>query len=379
MPETIPFAKVVVTELEKQYLAESMASGQLAGNGQFCKKCQEWLEFHLNAPFARMVTSCTAGLEMAAILADIKPGDEVIMPSFTFVTTANAFLLFGAVPVFVDIRPDTLNLDENLIVDAITPRTRAIVPMHYAGVSCEMDKIMDIASEHDLIVIEDAAQGIGSSYKNKALGTIGDFGAMSFHQTKNITAGGEGGAIFVNDKSKIERAEIIHEKGTNRKKFFQGMVDKYTWVDIGSSFVMSDLLGAFLLAQLERLHAINTERMSQWQSFQEAFKILEDQGNLRRPIVPANCKHNAHIYYLLLNSQKERDECIEHLKQYGVNAVFHYIPLHSSPAGENFGRIASSMKITSSVSRRLLRLPIWAGISHSQHQRIIKAVKSFFD
>jgi len=379
MPEKIPFANALSTGGERQYIEESIASGQLAGNGYFTKQCQAWLEEHLNTPCARLVTSCTAGLEMSALLSEIEPGDEVIMPSFTFVSTANAFLLFGAVPVFIDIRPDTLNIDETLIESAITTHTKAIVPVHYAGVGCEMDTIMALAAKHNLFVIEDAAQGIGSRYKQHALGTMGDFASISFHQTKNITSGGEGGALLVNNHSKIERTDIVLEKGTNRKQFFQGIVDKYTWVDIGSSFVMSDLLAAYLLAQLERLEVINADRMNQWQSFHNAFKNLEDQGKVRRPIIPDECEHNAHIYYLLLNTEEERNACLAKLNGEGINAVFHYIPLHSSPSGQLYGRVASSMKVTDDLSRRLLRLPIWAGLPQQQHNRIISEVKAYFE
>jgi len=379
LSEKIPFVKALSNGGERQYIEDAISSGQLAGNGPFTKQCQAWLQARLNTPCARLVTSCTAGLEMSALLAEIQPGDEVIMPSFTFVSTANAFLLFGAVPVFIDIRPDTLNIDETLIESAITTHTKAIVPMHYAGVGCEMDTVMALAAKHHLVVIEDAAQGIGSRYKQKALGTIGDFASISFHQTKNITSAGEGGALLVNDPSKIERADIVLEKGTNRKQFFQGIVDKYTWVDIGSSFVMSDLLAAYLLAQLERLEEINADRMNQWLSFHNAFNKLENHGKLRRPIIPEACEHNAHIYYLLLNSEQERNACLAQLNDAGINAVFHYIPLHSSPAGQQYGRVASSMKRTHDLSRRLLRLPIWAGLPQQQHHQIINAVKAYFD
>jgi len=378
MRHDIPFVSVSITEKEEQYLQEAMQSGQLAGNGTFSKKCQALMEQYTGAAAARMVTSCTAGLEMSAILANIQPGDEIIMTSFTFVSTANAFLLFGGVPVFIDIHPETLNMDESLIEAAITPKTKAIIPMHYAGVGCEMDTIMDIAKKHDLIVIEDAAQGLGSTYKGKPLGSIGDMSSISFHQTKNITAGGEGGAILVNNKDLIDRADIIFEKGTNRKRFFQGLVDKYTWIDIGSSFVLSDLLAAFLLAQLERLDEINGDRMKQWNSYHQAFKILEDQGKVRRPIIPEVCEHNAHIYYLLSSSAEERSQCLAHLNKKGIGAVFHYIPLHSSPAGTKFGKVASAMKNTDECSERLVRLPIWAGLPDEQHQYIIDQVLDFF-
>ncbi len=378
MSYDIPFVSVSITEKENKYLGEAMQSGQLAGNGKFSKKCQALLEQYTGSACARMVTSCTAGLEMAVILAGIQPGDEIIMPSFTFVSTANAFLLFGGVPVFVDVHPETMNIDERLIEAAITPKTKVISPVHYAGVGCEMDTIMAIAKKHDLMVIEDAAQGLGSTYKGKPLGSIGDMSSISFHQTKNITAGGEGGAILVNNEALMERADIIFEKGTNRKRFFQGLVDKYTWVDIGSSFVLSDLLAAFLLAQLERLSDINADRMRQWNSFNNAFEALEGQGKARRPIIPEDCEHNAHIFYLLLNSADERKRCLEFLNKKGISAVFHYVPLHSSPAGIKFAKVASSMKNTDECSERLVRLPIWAGLPDEQHQFIIDTVFDFF-
>ncbi len=350
----------------------------MAGNGEFNLRCQAWLQDYLSSPAARMTTSCTSALEMAALLAKIKSGDEVIMPSFTFVSTANAFVLFGGVPVFVDIKPDTLNIDPDFIEAAITKRTRAIVPVHYAGIGCDMDSILEIAKKHNLLVIEDDAQGLGSFYKGKALGTFGDMAAISFHQTKNITSGGEGGALIINNENLIDRADIILEKGTNRKKFFEGQVDKYTWVDVGSSFVLSELNAAFLLAQLERMEEINQARMRIWDTYNLAFKSLEDKGRVRRPIVPSECGHNAHIFYLLLPTADERNKMLQYLGEKGVNAVFHYIPLHNAPAGSQYGRTGSNMENTDSLSSRLIRLPLWSGLTNDQVETILDASLSFF-
>jgi dTDP-4-amino-4,6-dideoxygalactose transaminase len=315
---------------------------------------------------------------MSAILADIQPGDEVILPSFTFVSTANAFVLFGATPVFVDIQPDTLNLNPRLIEAAITEKTRAIVPVHYAGVGCDMDRICQIAAQHNLLVIEDDAQGLGSDYKGKPLGTFGDMAAISFHQTKNVTSGGEGGALIINNSRFIERAEIVLEKGTNRKQFFEGLVDKYTWVDLGSSFVLSELNAAFLLAQLERLDEINQRRMDIWNTYHEAFKAVEAQERVRRPIIPEECSHNGHIYYLLTRSSKERNELLKYLGERGVDAVFHYIPLHSAPAGRKFGRAGSALDVTEDLSARLIRLPLWSGLTNAQVEFTIEETLAFF-
>jgi dTDP-4-amino-4,6-dideoxygalactose transaminase len=314
--------------------------------------------------------SCTAALEMAAILADIQPGDEVIMPSYTFVSTANAFVLRGGIPVFVDIRPDTLNIDETKIEAAITTRTKAIVPVHYAGVGCEMDVIMDIAHRHDLLVIEDAAQGIMSTYNGRALGSIGHLAALSFHETKNIISG-EGGALLINDERFVERAEIIREKGTNRSKFFRGQVDKYTWMDIGSSYLPGEIIAAFLWAQMEEADSITQKRLNIWQHYHEALAPLELAGMLRRPIIPESCQQNAHMYYILLNSLEKRSALIGKLKEQGVYAVFHYVPLHSSPAGERYGRVHGSMAITQDMSDRLVRLPLWIGLSGDQQGKIV--------
>jgi dTDP-4-amino-4,6-dideoxygalactose transaminase len=379
MTKKINYVSLSISELEREYINQALFEGDLAGNGYFNKRCQDWLEKQLNTPCARLVTSCTSALEMCAILANIEPGDEIILPSFTFVSTANAFVLFGAIPVFIDIRPDTLNIDECLIKAAVTKKTKAIIPVHYAGVGCKMSMIKKIAKDYGLLVIEDAAQCIGSTYQGQALGTIGDLGALSFHQTKNITSGGEGGAILVNDQTLIERADIILEKGTNRKQFFQGLIDKYTWVDKGSSFVLSDLNAAFLFAQLKRVGNINTERIRLWNMYHEAFLNLEEEGKVRRPIVPQHCEHNAHIYYLILETMEKRNSLLAHLNANQIGAVFHYIPLHSSEGGLKYGRACGSMQVTDRVSSCMLRLPLWAGIPEEDLCRIIDAVNSFFE
>ena len=313
---------------------------------------------------------------MAAILMDLEPGDDVIMPSFTFVSTANAFVVRGAIPVFVDIRPDTLNIDENLIESAITSRTKAIVPVHYAGVSCEMDRILEIAKTRSLFVIEDAAQGIMSTYKGRALGAIGDLGCLSFHETKNVIAG-EGGSLLINNPNFEFRAEIIREKGTNRTQFFSGKVDKYSWVDIGSSYLPGELIAAFLWAQLNEARNITDRRLEIWNKYHESFSDLEQKGSLRRPFVPENCQANGHMYYLLLNSQSERDRFIQHLGSHGINCVTHYVPLHSSIAGLKYGKSPSALPLTTDLSGRLVRLPLWLGIEKHQEE-IIKVVKNFF-
>ncbi|MFT3897078.1 MAG: dTDP-4-amino-4,6-dideoxygalactose transaminase [Thermomonas sp.] len=358
---TVPFNRPYIGDRTLDAVANAFAGGHLSGDGAFTKACHAWLEARTGAAKALLTHSCTAALEMAALLLDLKPGDEVIMPSFTFVSTANAFVLRGAVPVFVDIRPDTLNIDEALIEAAITPKTRAICVVHYAGVSCEMDDILAIAARHGLAVVEDAAQGIMSTYKGRALGTIGELGALSFHETKNIISG-EGGALLVRDAALAERAEIIREKGTNRSKFFRGQVDKYTWVDVGSSYLPSEILAAFLSAQLEEADSINARRLAIWDRYHAWAAAHEANGRLRRPIVPGNCTHNAHMYYLLLRDLEDRTAFIAGLKQAGVGAVFHYIPLHSSPAGMHYGRTAGGLPVTDSVSDRLVRMPLWIGL-----------------
>lgn len=363
----IPFNKPYMTGKELWYVSQAHANGHLAGDGIFSKRCCAWLEQRIGCRKALLTHSCTAALEMAALLADIRPGDEIIMPSYTFVSTANAFVLRGGVPVFVDIRADTLNIDETRIEAAITPRTRAIVPVHYAGVACEMDTIMAIAARHHLLVIEDAAQGILSTYKGRPLGSIGHMAALSFHETKNIISG-EGGALLVNDPRFAERAEIIREKGTNRSQFFRGQVDKYTWVDLGSSYLPGELIAAFLWAQMEEADAITRRRLDLWNSYHERFAALEMCGSVRRPIVPDNCEHNAHMYYLLLPDLAARSAFIEQLKSRDIHPVFHYVPLHSSPCGATMGRSIGSMARTDSLSERLVRLPLWLGLDeHIEH------------
>jgi dTDP-4-amino-4,6-dideoxygalactose transaminase len=365
----IRFNRPYMTGRELEYIKEAHACGHLAGDGVFTKRCHAWLEEQIGAAKALLTHSCTAALEMAALLLDLEPGDEVIMPSFTFVSTANAFVLRGAVPVFVDIRPDTLNIDEKLIEEAITPRTKAICVVHYAGVGCEMDAIMAIAQRHGLAVVEDAAQGILSTYRGRPLGSFGRFGALSFHETKNVISG-EGGALLVNDVADVERAEIIREKGTNRSRFFRGQVDKYTWVDAGSSYLPGELIAAFLTAQLEEAHSITGRRMAVWDRYHAWAKALEADGLVRRPIIPAHCTHNAHMYYLLLPGLDERSRLIDGLKQQGIGAVFHYIPLHSSPAGRRFGRTVGELAVTDDISDRLVRMPLWVGLD-TQLERVL--------
>lgn len=350
-----------MTGKELWYIAQAHTNGHLAGDGSFTKRCQAWLEQRIGCAKALLTHSCTAALEMSAFLADIQPGDEVIMPSYTFVSTANAFVLRGAVPVFVDIRPDTLNIDETKIEAAITPRTKAIVPVHYAGVACEMDTIMDIAKRHGLLVIEDAAQAIMSSYKGRPLGSIGHMAALSFHETKNIICG-EGGALLINDSRFVSRAEIIREKGTNRNQFFRGQVDKYTWVDVGSSYLPGEILAAFLWAQMEEADEITRRRLAIWSTYNQFFLELEEEGRARRPTIPAHCAHNAHMYYLLLPDLEARSRLIERLKEKGVQAVFHYIPLHDAPVGRERGRAVGGLRETRSLSERLIRLPLWLGL-----------------
>lgn len=359
----IPFNKPYMTGKELGYIADAHANSHLAGDGAFTRQCSAWLEAQIGCRKALLTHSCTAALEMAAILADLQPGDEVIMPSFTFVSTANAFVLRGAVPVFVDVRPDTFNIDESRIEAAITPRTRAIVPVHYAGVGCEMDAIMDIAERHGLIVIEDAAQGVMSSYKGRPLGSIGHLACLSFHETKNLSSG-EGGALLINDAAYSQRAEIIREKGTNRSQFFRGQVDKYTWCDLGSSYLPSELNAAFLMAQMEDAESITQRRLRLWRRYHDAFAELEQQGRLRRPQVPSSCEHNAHMYYLLLPDLEQRTAFIEAMKARDIGTVFHYVPLHSAPAGQRYGRAHGSLAVTQRAAERLVRLPLWVGLEN---------------
>lgn len=369
----VPFNRPYVVGKEFEYISQAIAQGHLSGNGEFTYRCQRWIEDRTGAAKALLTHSCTAALEMAAILADIGPGDEVIMPSYTFVSTANAFVLRGGVPVFVDIRADTLNLDESLIEAAITPRTKAIVPVHYAGVGCDMEAILALAEKHKLLVIEDAAQGIMSSYQGRPLGRLGHLAALSFHETKNAIAG-EGGALLINDPRFIERAEIIWEKGTNRAKFFRGQVDKYTWVDIGSSYLPSDINAAFLWAQLEAVDTITAERKRVWQRYHDAFAPLERRGLVRRPIIPADCEHNAHMYYLLLGCLDERTRTLDALHRAGMGAVFHYVPLHSTEPGSRFCRTYGELTQTDELSDRLLRLPLWVGIAEDTVDQVVEIV-----
>lgn len=373
MNKNIPFNWPHMTGKELYNIAEAHFNGRLAGDGPFTKRCHNWLEDRTGCSKALLTHSCTAALEMAAILADIQPGDEVIMPSYTFVSTANAFVLRGGVPVFVDVRSDTLNIDETLIESAITPRTKVIAPVHYAGVACEMDAIMSIAKQHNLKVIEDAAQGVMASYKGRALGSIGDLGAYSFHETKNVISG-EGGALLINDPKLALWAEIIREKGTDRSRFFRGEVDKYTWQEVGSSFLPGELVAAFLSAQLDEANRITQERLVIWRHYHELLEPLESKGVLRRPIVPDDCQHNAHMYYVLLAPEFNRQFVLDRFKENNINAVFHYQPLHSSPAGKRLGRVSGEMGNTDLLSESLIRLPLWIGLSEEDQMRIIEVL-----
>jgi dTDP-4-amino-4,6-dideoxygalactose transaminase len=357
----IPFNKPFMTGRELWYISQAHANGHLAGNGEFSKRCCAWLEARIGSQKALLTHSCTAALEMAAILSGVGVGDEVIMPSFTFVSTANAFVLRGATPVFVDVRPDTLNIDVTRIEAAITPRTKAIVPVHYAGVGCDMDAIMEIADRHDLLVIEDAAQGLLANYRGRPLGGIGHMAALSFHETKNIISG-EGGALLINDPRFVDRAEVVWEKGTNRSQFFRGQVDKYTWVDLGSSYLPGEIIAAFLWAQMEEADAITARRQAIWSAYHEAFVDLERAGDIRRPIVPPECSQNGHMYHVLLPDLERRTAFIDRLKASGIQSVFHYIPLHSSPFGRSIGRSVGDMSNTDEATDRLARLPMWLGL-----------------
>jgi len=374
----IPFNAPPIVGSEVEYMQSAMASGKLCGDGGFTRRCQQWMEQHFGSRKVLLTPSCTASLEMAALLIDLQPGDEVIMPSYTFVSTANAFVLRGAIIVFVDVRPDTLNIDETLIEAAITPKTRAIVPVHYAGVACEMDSIMALAAKHKLYVIEDAAQGVMSQYKGRALGSIGHIGCFSFHETKNYTAGGEGGATLINDAKLVDRAEIIREKGTNRSQFFRGQVDKYTWRDIGSSYLMADLQAAYLWAQLEAAEQINQQRLRLWQRYYDALQPLAAAGRIELPVVPKNCRHNAHMFYIKLRDSDDRQALINWMKEAEILTVFHYIPLHSSPAGERFGRFHGDDAFTTRESERLLRLPLFYNLSDNNQRTVISSLLSFF-
>ena len=364
------------TELE--YIREAVVDNhKICGDGEFTKRCSAWMEEKTGANKVLLTTSCTHATEMAAILTDIRPGDEVIMPAYTFVSTADAFVMRGAKAVFVDIRPDTMNIDEKLIENAITPRTKAIVPVHYAGVGCEMDTIMDIAKRHNLYVIEDAAQGIMSTYKGKPLGTFGIYGCFSFHETKNYSMG-EGGALLINDGGDVELAEIIREKGTNRSKFFRGQIDKYTWVEAGSSYLPSDMNAAYLWAQLEVADKILENRMESWNAYNMAFKELADKGFVELPYIPAECEHNAHMFYLKTKDLEERTALISHMKENDILAVFHYVPLHTAPAGLKYGEFVGEDKYTTSESERLVRLPLYYNLKKEDRDKVIGCVLDFY-
>jgi len=363
-----------MTGKELHYVAQAGFGNRLAGDGFFTQQAHLWLEKNLTSKRALLTHSCTAALELAAILLDIKPGDEVIIPSYTFVSTANAFVLRGATPVYVDIRSDTLNIDEAKIEAAITNRTKAIVPVHYAGVSCEMDTILNIARSYHLLVVEDAAQGILSGYRDKPLGSIGALGSLSFHETKNIISG-EGGAILINDHEYAERAEIVREKGTNRSKYFRDEVDKYTWCDIGSSFLPGEIIAAFLCAQLQDAEKITEQRIDIWNRYHEMLSEMEQLAIIRRPVIPSMCSHNAHIYYVILPNGINRKNILEGLKLRGVNAVFHYVPLHTSPAGKKYGRVAGTMTNTEELSERIIRLPLWLGLTYADQQRVVDSLR----
>ncbi|MCI8417958.1 MAG: dTDP-4-amino-4,6-dideoxygalactose transaminase [Lachnospiraceae bacterium] len=362
---------------EFAYIKEAIEAEHICGDGMFTRRCNQWIEEHTGTAKALLTTSCTHATEMAALLLDIQPGDEVIMPAYTFVSTANAFVLRGAVPVFVDIRPDTLNLDEKLIEAAITERTKAIVPVHYAGVSCEMDAIMALAGNYHLAVVEDAAQGVMSAYKGQALGTIGDYGCFSFHETKNFSMG-EGGALLIRDREHVENAEILREKGTNRSKFFRGQVDKYTWVNQGSSYLPSDMNAAYLWAQLEMAEEITADRMGSWETYYQELRPLQEQGILELPVVPKDCRHNAHMFYVKARDLGERTALIAYLKEKGVQAVFHYVPLHTAPEGQHVGRFEGEDRFTTKESERLTRLPLYYGLKREQVLYVAEMVKAFY-
>lgn len=374
----IGFNVAPFTGKEFDYIKEAIQAEHICGDGLFTKKCNAWIEEQTGTPKALLTTSCTHAIEMAALLLDIQPGDEVIMPSFTFVSTADAFVLRGATPVFVDVRPDTMNIDENLIEAAITEKTKAIVPVHYAGVSCEMDTILDIALKYNLAVVEDAAQGVKAFYKGRALGSIGDYGCFSFHETKNYSMG-EGGALLIKNERNIENAEILREKGTNRSKFFRGQIDKYTWVNQGSSYLPSDMNAAYLWAQLELADVIWEDRMRTWNLYWELLKPLADQGYIELPFIPKECQHNAHMFYIKTKDLNTRSRLIEFLKSNGIMAVFHYIPLHGAPAGLKFGRFHGEDKYTTKESERLLRLPMYYGLKEEETRFVAQKVKEFYE
>ena len=374
----IPFNKPPLTGNEQKHVLESINSNQISGDGKFTKKCHQWFEKKLHCPKALLTPSCTHALEMSAILFDIQPGDEVIMPSYTFVSTANAFVLRGAKIVFVDIRPDTMNIDESKIEQAITDRTKVIVPVHYAGVACEMDTIMTLANKYDLFVVEDAAQAMMSSYKRRQLGTIGHLGTFSFHETKNFTSAGEGGLLIINDDKFTNRAEIIREKGTNRSQFFRGMVNKYSWIDIGSSYLMNDMSASYLWGQLERADEINSNRLISWKFYYKGLEKLQAKGLILLPTINEGCEHNGHMFYIKVKDTNTRTKLIEYLNHIGINAVFHYVPLHSSIAGLRFGRFNGVDEHTTSCSEQLVRLPLWYGISIEEKKFVIDNIYKFF-
>ena len=379
MNTEITFNKPCYTGNEDKYVLDAMRSLHISGNGPYTKRCEEWFENRLKCKRALLTPSCTHALEMAAMLIGIKPGDEVIVPSYTFVSTANAFVLRGAKAVFVDIRPDTMNVDENIIEDAITEKTKAICIVHYAGVGCEMDKIIKIANKYNLYVIEDAAQGMMATYKGKPLGTIGHLGAYSFHETKNYTSAGEGGLLIINDESFVERAEIIREKGTNRSQFFRGIVDKYTWVDIGSSYLMNDVSAAYLWGQLEMVEEVNEFRSRAWNRYYNGLLALQENGTIDLPTIPEHCAHNAHMFYIKAKNLEERTKLLAFLKENGIFAVFHYVPLHSSPAGQKYGRFHGIDKFTTKESERLIRLPLFYGIKDEEIDYTISKIYEFYN
>lgn len=373
----IKFNVPPVTGNELKYMQKAVENEKICGDGEFTKKCSEWMENRFGVPKVLLTTSCTHATEMAALLLDIKPGDEVIMPSYTFVSTADAFVMRGAKAVFVDIRPDTMNIDETLIEEAITERTKAIIPVHYAGVACEMDTIMDIAERHQLAVVEDAAQGVMATYKGKALGTIGDFGCYSFHETKNYSMG-EGGALLIRDEKYVEPAEIIREKGTNRSQFYRGQIDKYTWIEAGSSYLPSELCAAYLWAQLEKADEINDYRIRVWNQYYYGLKELNNNGYIDLPYVPDECIHNAHMFYIKAKDIEERSALIDYLKKNDILAVFHYIPLHAAPAGIKYGEFRGKNQYTTKESERLLRLPLYYGIQDEEVEKVIETVVKFY-
>ena len=369
----VPFNRPYATGAELGYIEEAVRSGETAAGGPFAGRCRQWLEGRYACPRAVLTHTGTDALEMAALLAGVGEGDEVIMPSFTFPSTANAFVLRGASPVFVDIREDTLNVDEAQVAEAIGPRTRAIVPVHYAGVAAEMDAISEEARRHGLTVVEDASHALPSTYRGRELGSMGQLGVLSFHETKNVSCG-EGGALLVNDESLVEHAEVLQDKGTNRRAFLQGRVDKYSWTELGSSFAASDIAAAYLWAQLEDIESITAQRMRTWDAYHGAFERAEREGRVRRPVVPPHCAHNAHLYYLLVQGPPGRDALLARLEELGVNAVFHYVPLHSAPAGRRYGRAHGELEVTDRVSSSLVRLPMWAGMGPGEVEQVVDAV-----